>query len=398
MRMLFTALPAAGHIRPLIPVAHAAMRAGHEVTLCAPDSAKFEIEAYGLTHLPGGIDWLGDELRTVSQLVVPETATPVSRPEAMRQRFNEDLTAEGLAGAAALALARDVLAAADTWRPDLVVRENTEFGGYLAAEVLDVPCASVAVGGGKAHQLAALLAAALDRHRRTLGLPPDPTGARVHAYLHVSLVPPAYHASARMVPNTRYYRQTNPLRPDDALPGWLTGARHDGRPTLFAAFGTILPVLGAFDDTMDAIVAGLAETECTAVVAVGSAKLPGTTRCPANVRLVESVPQPLMLECCDLFINHGGFNSVREALRLGVPMVIVPWLTDSHRNAERCAELGAAAVVPFDVLTAERLRDACAEVLGEPGYRRRARAMQREMLALPGMDVLVRDLCALVAG
>jgi MGT family glycosyltransferase len=146
---------------------------------------------------------------------------------------------------------------------------------------------------------------------------------------------------------------------------------------------------------VDVIVTGLGEVDCTAVVAVGSGKLPAIAG-PPTVRLVESVPQPLVLECSDVFINHGGFNSVREALRLGVPMVIVPWLTDSHRNAERCAELGAATVVPFDMLTAARLRDACAEVLGDPGYRQRARAMQREMLALPGMEVLVRDLCALV--
>jgi len=331
-------------------------------------------------------------------LTPPGNAEPLDRAEAMRLRFNQDLTADGLAGDAALTLARDVLAAADTWRPDLIVRENTEFGGYLAAEVLGLPCASVAVGGGKAHQLAGLLAPPLDRHRRTLGLPPDPTGARVHAYLHVSLVPPAYHATARMVPNTRYYRQTNPLHPDDALPGWLPGwlpeAGSDPRPTIFAAFGTILPALGAYDAAVATILAALADLDCTAIVSVGSGRLPGF-QCPPTVRLVESVPQPLMLECTDLFIHHGGFNSVREALRLGVPMVIVPWLTDSHRNAERCAELGAATVVPFEALTAARLRAACAEVLANPRYRRAARAMQREMLALPGMDTLVRDLCAL---
>jgi len=101
MRILFTALPAAGHIRPLIPVAHAAMRAGHEVMLCSPASAKDQIEAYGLAHLPGGLDWLGDELRTVSQLTLPPAEVPVSAPvgraEAMRLRFNEDLTQSEIA-------------------------------------------------------------------------------------------------------------------------------------------------------------------------------------------------------------------------------------------------------------------------------------------------------------
>lgn len=184
------------------------------------------------------------------------------------------------------------------------MRENTEFGGYLASEVLGLPCASVAVDGGKAHQLAQPLAAPLDRQRRTLGCR--------------RILP----ADQPVAPRRR------PTRLADRGPA----------PYRFAAFGTILPVLNAYD-AVHAIVAGLGEVDCTAVVAVGSEKVPDTAG-EANVRIVASVPQPLMLECSDLFINHGGFNRVREALRLGVPMVIVPWLTDSHRNAERCAELG----------------------------------------------------------
>ena len=398
MRILFTALPAAGHIRPLVPIAHAAMLAGHDVMLCTPTSAKAQVEAYGLAHLPGGIDWLATELAALDRLAAPAGDEQVGRLEAIRQRFNKDLTTEGLAGPAPLALARDVLAAADFWRPDLVVRDNSEFGGYLAAEVLGVPHASVAVGGGKAHELAAMLAAPLDEHRRSLGLPTDPAGARIHAHLHVSLAPPQYHELARTVPRTRYYRQTSPLEPTDRLPDWIADwlavPAPGGRPAVFAAFGTLLPGFTAFREPLDASVEGLGEVDCAAVIATGCCPVPSGTL-PANVRLVDRVPQPLVLECSDLFVTHGGFNSVREALRLGVPMVVVPWLVDTRRNAARCAELGVAEVVPIDALSPARLRDACATVLGDPSYRRQAGAIQRAMLALPGMDTLVADLCSL---
>jgi UDP:flavonoid glycosyltransferase YjiC (YdhE family) len=39
MRMLFSTMPAAGHFRPLVPVAHAALLAGNEVVVCTPAGA-----------------------------------------------------------------------------------------------------------------------------------------------------------------------------------------------------------------------------------------------------------------------------------------------------------------------------------------------------------------------
>jgi N-glycosyltransferase len=204
-------------------------------------------------------------------------------------------------------------------------------------------------------------------------------------------VPQAYEPDAVPVPGIRRYRQTSPLLPGDRLPRWLVD-RPAGRPLVLVAFGTITPGLAAWRDAVGAIVAGLGEVDCTVVVLGGG--LPGTP--PANVRLVDWLPQPLVLECCDLFVTHGGFNSVREALRLGVPMVIVPWLTDQPANAARCAQLGVARAIDPDELTPAAVSGACTCVLEDPAYRRRAATIRRHMLALPGLDVLVSDLEAIV--
>ncbi len=421
MRILFTAMPAAGHLRPLLPIAYAALRWGHEVAVCTPESGAQLVDGFGLRHIPAGVDWVGPKLRELARL-----GATAGREE-IRSRFNADITAAGLAGDAALRMAKDVIAAAESWRPDVVVRENTEFGGYLAAEVLGVPHVSVGVAGGKADRLATILGPALDSLRAALGLAPDPSGERVHAYLHASLVPPEVYPTPSLVPNTTCYRQTNPLLPGDALSEAVT-TDLGTRPLVLACFGTILPGMGGFDDTARAVIAGLGEVDCVAIAVTGGLD-PG--RVPANVRPVAWLPQPLALECADLFITHGGFNSTREALRCGVPMVILPWLTDSRANAARCADLGVAVVLEPDGLTpASRpssadglspasglspagalspadglspagglspaaVRDACRSVLEDPGFRRRTRAVQRRMLALPGMDQFVADLEAL---
>jgi N-glycosyltransferase len=147
------------------------------------------------------------------------------------------------------------------------------------------------------------------------------------------------------------------------------------------------------------MIAALAELECTAIIAVGAGKdVTSFGPQPPHLRLVEWIAQPLLLSCCDLFVTHGGFNSVRESLYLGVPMVVVPVMGDQFYNAEQCAKQGVGRALIADATSPASLRDACREVLENPEFRRRARAMQRQMLALPSLETFVRDIEALVAG
>src|SRR5262249_40454170 len=148
-----------------------------------------------------------------------------------------------------------------------------------------------------------------------------------------------YDSRELSIPRSRCYRQTNPEEAGERLPAWVA-ALPDDRPLVLAAFGSMYPRLGIWDATARDVVTALGDLDCTAVVALGAllSRWDGAT--PANVRLVEHVPQPLLLECVDLFVHHGGFNSVREALRLAVPMVIIPWMTDQPANAACCAQAG----------------------------------------------------------
>jgi N-glycosyltransferase len=155
--------------------------------------------------------------------------------------------------------------------------------------------------------------------------------------------------------------------------------------------------LAAWRPVIDAGVAGLGMIECSAVVAVGAASdLVQRGPVPPNVRVCSHVPQSLLLECCDLFVHHGGFNSVREALRLAVPMVIIPWMNDSGVNAARCEAAGVARLLDRVGLSPVTVGEVCAEVLTDPAYRGAAKGMQRRILALPSVDILITDLESLV--
>jgi len=379
MRVLLSAMPAGGHFRPIVPVGHAALRAGHDVRVATPDTAKDQVRAYGFEHLPAGRDWVSEDIERTAD-----------EPDIPGDKITEFLRTEGYPGAEAVRVARDILAHARTWRPDVVVRENAEFGSYLAAEALGIPHVSIGAAGSSASYLdPAVLAPALDRGRAELGLPADPAGARIHAYLHANLMPGEYDPGELTIPRVRCYRQESPVQPGERLPGWFAELPE---PPILAAFGTLHPRGAAWRPVTEAVIAGLGLLGRPAVVAVGSAS---SFEAPPSVRVVDRIPQPLALETASLFVHHGGFNSVRESVRAGVPMVVLPWFTDSLANADRCAGAGLGLVVPKAAVTPEAIHDACAYVRATPSYRARTEALRRRMLTLPPIETLLADILAL---
>jgi len=393
MRMLFTTHPASGHLRPLVPIAQAAMRQGHQVAVAAPGCLAGEIAGYGLTHLEAGYDWRYEVYRMIPPgyadlglAAAADAFTALGRP----------LT-EAFAGHIARGTAREILAATDRFRPDVVVRELDELGGYLAAEALGVPHVSIASFGGLEDVRPEVLGPILDTGRRELGLPADPAGERLYAHLHANFLPARYSAEEMILPSTRCYRHPNAEQRDGRLADWFADLDHD-RPFVFAGFGTVVYNLPGSDALVDEVIEALGSVDCTAVLAVGSGgRLERGRPVPPNVRLVTFVEQALVLEGCDLFVTHNGLNSMKEAMRLGVPMLSVPALGDHRHNARQAEALGVARTVPLAAATAPVLAEAVTGLLTDPGYRIRARRLQRWIHAQPPVDVLVDDIVALVA-
>ena len=63
-----------------------------------------------------------------------------------------------------------------------------------------------------------------------------------------------------------------------------------------------------------------------------------------HVSVEQFVPQKLVLQSAQLFCTHGGYNSVREAIRAGVPMLVTPFTLDQPENAVAVTLLGLGAV------------------------------------------------------
>jgi UDP:flavonoid glycosyltransferase YjiC (YdhE family) len=393
MRVLFTVQPSTGHLHPLVPVARALGAAGHEVAVCSSPSFRDEVEAFGLTHVDAGLDWLTADHSTWAAF----PPMPPPGPE-----FGEFVVSV-FADVTTRHMVPDLLKVAADWQPDLIVREGMEYGGCLAAESLDLPHASIAGNGYAAvdspdvHYFPGnrrLIAEAMAAHGAELGLPPDPDNAMPFRHLHLCFTPPEWDGTDAPRPaNSVFLRHTNATKAGTTLPERLSSL--DDRPVVLASLGT---VFNGTPGVLDAIIEGLASEPVNLVVSVGPDQdLARFGAVAPNVHLEHYLPQAELLARCAAFVTHGGFNSVKESLIAGVPVVVVPITADQPYCAERCAALGVGRAIPPDARSAKAIRESTRAVLEEPSYRTNAEAFRQAMLSLPGPEHTVELLERLVA-
>jgi MGT family glycosyltransferase len=122
---------------------------------------------------------------------------------------------------------------------------------------------------------------------------------------------------------------------------------------------------------------------------------------PANFTVRPAVPQLQVLERAELFITHGGINSMHEGLYYGVPLILIPQQFEQLLNARAAAAHGAGLVLEAPLrgrpLTAAALRGALERVMGEPGFRAAARRAQATLRATGGYHAAADELQAYLA-
>ena len=213
MRVLFTTMPTAGHWHPLVPFAEALQQAGHEVAFATTPAGCSAIAARGFRGLPVGADETAEEVRRWRGQVARRTATE-GAAWAWPNLF---------AGAWAAPRLPDLLTVCREWRPAVVVREDLEFAGCVAAEASGLPHAAVQISAWRPW-LHPLIAEPLDRLGRGVGLSPDPELGMLHRHLLIVTAPPSFDAdpaaplpaTARSVRHVAFDRSG-----DEALPEWV---------------------------------------------------------------------------------------------------------------------------------------------------------------------------------
>ena len=242
----------------------------------------------------------------------------------------------------------------ERWRPDVIVRETAEFAGCLVAERMGLPHASIATGSWSSlDDRREVVADVLDGWRERLGMEPDPSAQMMYRYLHLALTPPSWDGDALLPPTAHFIRYVNPRSRRESRPAWLDEPRD--RSLVLASLGTVAHAeAGVFEAILEAVTGEPIEV----VAAIGrdqDAARFGEP--PPNVRIEGYVPQIAVLEEAAAFITHGGFNSTKEALSLGVPLVVIPISGDQPYTAERVEALGLGRRVGPEERSPEIIRE-----------------------------------------
>ncbi|MBW3612161.1 MAG: hypothetical protein KY438_11670, partial [Actinobacteria bacterium] len=138
MRVLCTCLPGHGHFLPMRPFATALAAAGHDVAFATAGEFCPHVEKAGFPAFPAGLS-LPRQLEEANRRY-PEGELPPGK-----ERF-ETFVPRMLAGVAAPARAADLVPLVADWRPDVVVHDETELAGPVAAAVAGIPWADHSMG------------------------------------------------------------------------------------------------------------------------------------------------------------------------------------------------------------------------------------------------------------
>ncbi|MCB5907388.1 glycosyltransferase [Streptomyces pinistramenti] len=401
MRVLCTTLGSPSHGRAQLPVLRALAAAGHDVLVATTPTLAAVFQHDDVRVLSCLPDLTPS---TFAGSAMAELTERTDLDEAQRQELMRRLLAEAISGTLARKLLDLLIPVAEDFRPDLVLRDGMDLSSVLMAEKFGIP--QLPTPSGTSNTLdPAHTVDSLNTLRGELSLPTVDDPLAIAAHGRIDYVPPAFSYTHHL-PGSLAYRQTVNVDRTSVLPPWVAELPTD-RPLVFAALGTALPQMlkrmgdGGPSATLPVPVPDPAQTlktiteaaaqldDCTVIVATAGMTVDGTGL-PPHVHLTERLPQPLLLEAVDLFLTHGGFNSVRESLRTATPTAVLPQFGDQYLNARRTQELGLGREITDR--SSEGIAAACRDVLADTAVHAQARRARLAMLTLPEVESAVTDL------
>lgn len=356
MRILFSAVPSAGHLLPMLPLAEAARQDGHEVAV---------ITNAELASLVGTVPLL-----TAGPTLAELTAESTRRCGGVGPDQPGPAAVEFFVGTRIDLTFDQALEQARAFGPDLIVAEAIDHVGPMVAAALDVPWAMHALS----QVLPPPLLQAFDEAAAACYAARGLTATSRLAY--VDPLPDLMHALETELPEDRISVQPQAYDQPDAewVPPVFPG--REDRPRVLVTLGTTIG-----DPAMPRDLAALAETaDVTVIVTFGAGSdVSAVDVDRTRVHPVGFVPLARLLPHVDLVVSVAGTGTVLATLAAGLPMVLMPVHADQPWNAERAVKAGLAVAItePGEAATAVRT------VLANPGYAAEARAAAESIRAMP---------------
>jgi zeaxanthin glucosyltransferase len=394
---------ATGHLNPMTTLGHELQQRGHRVTLFGIPDARAKTLAAGL------------EFWAIGEKEFPAGSSAASFVELGK-----------LSGLAALKytitlfqeltvmLLREAPKAISAAGVELLIVDQTSFGGGTVADVLKLPFISVSCAlmlnrepsippinsnwsynpawwAKLRNQLGYRLLSGITKpvvntvaeYRREWQLPPHLEPNDTYSKLAQICQQPAEFEFPRQHLPQCFHFTGSYSRPDSREPASFPFEQLTGQPLIYASMGTLQnKLIGVFENIAEACV-GL---DAQLVIALGGGNPASLPNLPGSPLVVGYAPQLELLQKATLTITHAGMNTALESLSNGVPMVAIPIANDQPGVAARIAWTGTGEVIPLAKLSSSRLQTAIEKVLTEDSYKQNAVRLQTAIRRAGGVS------------
>jgi MGT family glycosyltransferase len=405
VKYAFLNFPTVGQINPTLAIVQELVERGHEVVYFLPESFRSQIEPTGASfhpvppqvylHLraqPAPATEADDNRRLAAlplrMVKASRQAIPPLLAEVEKER-PDCLVYSGLfVWARIITYALDIPGVAlwPTYAPSEAFREVIRAGLVASSAVpIPTPVRSAVIPEEDMAALRDELAYLGERYHLPFGS--ITSLVRGEEGLVIVFLPRVFQPDADTF-DDRYLFVGPSFRPDrdrsiaDHSTESLLANVGDDRPCLYVSRGTIFTHQADF---YNACISAFGDTRWQVILALGNRLNPADLhRLPANFLAAPAFPQLEILPHTDVFLSHGGMNSVMESLYFGVPLVVVPHIQEQHLTAARLSELGLGISIEQPAVSADTLAAAVARVFQEPAFSRRAREMRGQVQAAGG--------------
>jgi glycosyltransferase (activator-dependent family) len=408
MRVLFVSLSEKSHIYLMAPLAWALAAAGHEVRVASQPMATDAITRAGLTAVPVGSDHaIHRDMAAYRESQDYRTAnwsrcerTDVDWAE-LKERY--ELSVPYAFAVYNDSMIDDLAAFAQSWRPDLVVRDPLAYAGAVAARISGAAhvrlmwCADV---WGRTRQTYLELMAEQPESERVdpladwLAARSEPFGfscdeEMLHGQATVSTLPPALSVPTA---SPELPMRHVPYNGRAVVWDWLRDAPKKPRVCLSLGASNTEDYGGDYVSVPE-ILDALADEDVEVVAALLPAQRERLTSVPDNARAVDSVALHTLLPSCAALIHHGGYGSFAAAMVAGVPQLMLSTLVSDHELRGRALErAGAGVYLHHRDATAENVRDHVRRLTAQPDAAAAARRVRAQCEAMPSPAEVVASL------
>ncbi|HEX2620584.1 MAG TPA: macrolide family glycosyltransferase [Phototrophicaceae bacterium] len=406
-KIAYIGIPAHGHTNPTLPVMKELRERGHEVLYYNTASFQTKVEPTGVDFRP-----------------YPE---PMPTEREISEAMNELIDASRMLAKISERLTPFMVAEIAREQPDVILYDSVAMWGYIAARIHHIPhiCflthfvldgSQRSMGFGTLAQffwralphvpeLMRWKQRMVKRYGKMANGKPVAGGITEYGDLNLVFTSQDFHPENGFVANNPRFRfvgaSINPTARDGI--GQNSDFPFDqltDQKRVYISLGTITHLDTAF---YQAAFEAFADYPAQFILSAGkNTDLAALGAIPANFIVRSYVPQLAILQQVNAFITHGGMNSVHEGLYYGVPEVVVPHQMEQLLNSKRVAETGVGIMLgdryPYGRVTPAELRAALDQVLNDPAYRQRAKAMGETLKAAGGYRRAADEIEILIDG